>query len=334
MPKKPHKWGYKVFSRCGASGMLYEFEVYLGKSTVQSSELGVTGDLVMRLCENLPHNKNHKVYFDNYFTSLKLLQELKNKGILALGTIRPNRMLGAQKLLKTEKVLKNEGRGSYDWRVDCTSDVRIMKWNDNSTVHFASTFIGCELGEKAKRWSSKDKEYILVDCPKMVHEYNKFMGGVDLNDMLLSQYRIRLKSNKWYMAIFYYVIKVAVTNGWLLYRRHQSLRNAKFVSLLEFQIEIASCLVKAGKLPTELMRSRGRTSLSEPKPKRSKTCAVNPIPSKDIRHDALGHFPKVDEKQHRCRHCSYGYTKIFCTKCQIFLCLTKDRNCFYSFHKK
>ncbi len=47
----------------------------------------------------------------------------------------------------------------------------------------------------------------------MVNEYNKFMEGVDLCDMLLSLYRIRLKSNKWYMSVFYYLVKVSVTNA-------------------------------------------------------------------------------------------------------------------------
>ncbi|KAL7631295.1 UNVERIFIED_CONTAM: hypothetical protein RMT77_018402 [Armadillidium vulgare] len=36
-PKKPHKWGYKVFSRCWASGILYEFEVYTGKNINKSA---------------------------------------------------------------------------------------------------------------------------------------------------------------------------------------------------------------------------------------------------------------------------------------------------------
>lgn len=30
-PKKFDKWGYTVFSRCGSSGILYDFEIYVGK---------------------------------------------------------------------------------------------------------------------------------------------------------------------------------------------------------------------------------------------------------------------------------------------------------------
>ena len=69
-----------------------------------------------------------------------------------------------------------------------------MRWIDNKAVQLASNYIETELGNKEKRWSPKDKRRIDVDCPTMVHQYNKFLGGVDLSDMLLSLYKIRLRS--------------------------------------------------------------------------------------------------------------------------------------------
>ena len=30
LPKKPNKWGLKVWARCGVSGIVYEFELYTG----------------------------------------------------------------------------------------------------------------------------------------------------------------------------------------------------------------------------------------------------------------------------------------------------------------
>ena len=32
LSKKPHKWGLKVFSRCGSYGIIYKFEIYTGKT--------------------------------------------------------------------------------------------------------------------------------------------------------------------------------------------------------------------------------------------------------------------------------------------------------------
>ncbi len=100
--------------------MIYDFEIYTGKSANTSTDLGITGDLVMRLCERIPKNKNYKVHFDKFFTSLGLLEQLKSNGIQAMGAIRQNGVEGAKKLLLSEKELKSKGRGSYDWRVDAS----------------------------------------------------------------------------------------------------------------------------------------------------------------------------------------------------------------------
>jgi len=31
LPKKPHKWGYKIFMLCDTRGMVHNFEIYTGK---------------------------------------------------------------------------------------------------------------------------------------------------------------------------------------------------------------------------------------------------------------------------------------------------------------
>ena len=32
MPKKPHKWGFKIWGRSDVSGVLYDFDICQGKS--------------------------------------------------------------------------------------------------------------------------------------------------------------------------------------------------------------------------------------------------------------------------------------------------------------
>ena len=59
------------------------------------------------------------VFFDNWFTTLDLLLYLKQKGILACGTIRANRLKGCP--LKENKEMKAEGRGSLDFMSDMNS---------------------------------------------------------------------------------------------------------------------------------------------------------------------------------------------------------------------
>lgn len=78
---KPHKWGFKVFTRAGASGLMYDFEIYQGKGTCPETGLGFSGDIVMALTSELPEEKNFKVYFDNWFSSLQLSVTLKGRQI-------------------------------------------------------------------------------------------------------------------------------------------------------------------------------------------------------------------------------------------------------------
>ena len=82
LPKKTNKWGIKVWARCGVSGMVYDFELYKGKSSTPliSDQLGVMSDTVLWLTSKLPPKVGHKVYYDNIF-SISLLRHLQDKEI-------------------------------------------------------------------------------------------------------------------------------------------------------------------------------------------------------------------------------------------------------------
>ena len=49
--------------------------------------LGLGGSLVKTLLESVDENVNHKVCFDNYFTSVDLVKDLKDNVIFAVGVI-------------------------------------------------------------------------------------------------------------------------------------------------------------------------------------------------------------------------------------------------------
>ena len=221
LPKKPNKWGFKVWARAGISGIIYDFEIYTGKENdKKTGDFGATGNLVLRLCKGIPHNQGYKVFFDNLFTSIELIKELKSRGIWSAGTIRANRLKGAQRNLKSYKDLKKEGRGAVDYQVDANSNVVIVRWYDNGVVQLASTFLGIDMGLQVRRWSAAAKEHVEIQCPNIVRVYNANMGCVDLCDMLLALYRITLGTKKWYMHIVYHCIGLSIVNSWLCYRRH------------------------------------------------------------------------------------------------------------------
>lgn len=70
---KPHKWGIKVFALASKCGIIHDFEIYIGKGTTKTNtKLGLSGDIVIRLTEVIPKNKNYKIFIDNWFTSYNL----------------------------------------------------------------------------------------------------------------------------------------------------------------------------------------------------------------------------------------------------------------------
>nr|CAH7730523.1 unnamed protein product [Callosobruchus chinensis]CAH7746626.1 unnamed protein product [Callosobruchus chinensis] len=86
MPAKPTKRGYKVWVRADDSGFVCEFQIYTGK-VGDLSEKDLGGRVVRDLTKDLK-NKNNKVFFDNYFTSVPLAWDLKQDHIYCCGTLK------------------------------------------------------------------------------------------------------------------------------------------------------------------------------------------------------------------------------------------------------
>ena len=174
MPKKPTKWGIKVFCRCSITGIVHDMIVYCGSDTAkflgnpENSNSSVE-NIVIELVKSLPKTANLKLYFDNYFTTLKLMLLLHEKfQIHATGTIRTNRLKKCP--LESEANLRSQGRGSTDAVVDLNSNITVVRWLDNSIVTLASTYASIEPTTTVRRWSRKEKKTVSVSCPFIVSE--------------------------------------------------------------------------------------------------------------------------------------------------------------------
>lgn len=332
---KPHKWGIKVFTRAGCSGLVYDFMVYKGKNTVQNDRgLGVGGEVVLTLCEGLPNNRNHKCFFDNWFTSPELLIELQSRGIHGTGTIGKQRLRGC--MLKADNLLKKEGRGSHDIKYDTDSGLSLVKWSDNKCVTVASSYLNDEPVGHCRRWCKKERKYIEVARPHIIDTYNSRMGGVDLSDMLMSLYRIDIRPKRWYLRLLYYFLNLSIVNGWFLYKRHCSQRRLKSKPLVDFMASIADSLIKEGKPVDQPSRKRGRPSAEEDIMPVSKTLAPRSYsqrPQDSVQLDKVDHWPIHKEKRGRCKWCKDNLnTNTMCSKCLTYLCFNKGRNCYKDFH--
>ena len=87
--------------------------------------------------------------------------------------------------------------------------------------------------------------------PDMVKKYNESMGGVELDNMLISLYCVDIRTRKrWYLKIITHLVNIYNVNGWWLYRRcSEQLRVLKKNqnNLLQFMKGVADALLFAGK---------------------------------------------------------------------------------------
>ena len=338
-PKKPVKWGIKNLVRAGASGFMYDFYIYAGKGEiVENSDykhLQKSAQVVARLCEHLPSHSGHQLVY--HFGLANLPQE---QGYTSMWHHAANRIQGCP--LQSNKDMTKAGRGAIDFKSDAEPGIVVVKWLDNNTIH-----VGVEPLGTIQRWCPAEKKDINIQCPQMILRYNKGMGGVDLADMLISLYQIKMKTRRWYIKIFWHLVDIAKVNAWLHYRRHceqLEIPKKQELSLLDFVLEIAESLATTNKVvPMETTSGKqGRPSKRRSAEEVSPSSAVKvgrksttPLPPNDTRYDQLGHWPNPTKgNRSRCRFCKDGFSKIFCSKCKVCLCLREGKNCFVDYHTK
>ena len=149
-------------------------------------------------------NKNHPVYFDNFFSSVTLLEHLEANGTYACATVRCNRkdlpQCAKEKLRPGEKVVSQKG------------NVVFTKWHDKRDVSLIST--NCSPLAVDVVVSRRNQD---VSKPAVVDKYNKHMGGVDLADQPRQHYSIGRSSYKWYRYIFWFLMDISISNSFLLF---------------------------------------------------------------------------------------------------------------------
>ena len=88
---KPIRFGYKLWVLASSTGLPYHVEIYEGKPP-DAEDIPI-GERVVKTAPEICDNPvNHSVFFDNSFSSYKLVVDLDAKGFRATGTMRNNRI--------------------------------------------------------------------------------------------------------------------------------------------------------------------------------------------------------------------------------------------------
>ena len=126
-------------------------------------------------------------------------------------------------------------------------------WHDKRPISFICTNSNPEMGTAMRRTKDGPME---KQIPTPVLNYNANMGGVDLNDQLLTYYPIGRKSYKWWWCCFWYLLELSILNAFLLYQSMPRPRGSKPMEHFQFHLSIARSLAQ-GKTARRQAREAG-----------------------------------------------------------------------------
>jgi len=219
---KPIRLGYKVWCLNTCCGYLVNFEVYQGKNpnaNLQYKEsFGKCAAPLMQMIDDFALNTQQlpfNFYFDNLFTGIDLLKELKKRGYGATATMRENR-IPKECPVTAKKTLLKQPRGFVEFANNSDDGVIIARRVDNSVVTMASTVHGMMPASSMQRYSQTEKKVVSISRPCLFTAYNKGMEGTDRMDENISIYRIGIRGKNWWWPIFTWLLDTAIHNAWIL----------------------------------------------------------------------------------------------------------------------
>ncbi|XP_047652787.1 piggyBac transposable element-derived protein 1 isoform X1 [Phacochoerus africanus] len=217
---KPIKIGYKIWCGTTTQGYLVWFEPYQEELTMMAGkdlDLGLGGNLVMNFADVLLERGQYPYHlcFDSFFTSVKLMSALKKKGVRATGTIRENRTEKCP--LMNAEHMKKMKKGYFDFRVEENDEIILCRWHGEGVISLCSNAVGIEPVNEICCFAD-DEEIPEISQPSIVKLYDECREGIAKMEQIISKYRVRIRSKKWYSVLVSYMIDVAMSNAWHLHK--------------------------------------------------------------------------------------------------------------------
>ena len=167
------------------TGYMARFSVYTGqvanelvsKNAFSSEECTTTTKTGMDLLQRTRLLDSYRsVYFDNWFNSPQLLDQMYQRKTLGAGTVRQNRR-GLPKAVVQRKLKKGETVYRRKGHLLC------LKWCDKHPVTMLSSIHHAVEGQVKTNYIGNP-----FIKPIMIHDYNNKMNSVDHSDHMLSTY--------------------------------------------------------------------------------------------------------------------------------------------------
>ena len=227
LPQKPIKHGIKVFALCCATtGVLISFLVYTGKDSARPGEdwtaIGVV-DRLLRMADLLTKGVGRTLYTDNWYTSIALMEHCyKVYGFFLVGTYVLTKKLSrsgadfpfhklsnpALKLVArgwARRATKRFGSGVHSFIGQATT------WKDKKQVGFVHNECVEPIGQDfVLRYSPVVRERLPVPSVQVVKKYATEYNGVDRKDRDTSDWTVSVRTNRYYLRIFFWQLDASI----------------------------------------------------------------------------------------------------------------------------
>lgn len=203
MKSKPAKYGIKIMCLCDSkTHYLYNAFIYSGKCEVRGkSDVSVPTQTVMSLAEPILKT-NRNITGDNWFSSIELVDKLKQNGLTYVGTLRKNKREIPPEFLPH----KNRPSGStlFGYTKSKTLASYVPKKNQSVVMISSMHHDGSVDPESGK--------------PEIIHFYNSTKGGVDSLDQKCANYSVSRRTQRWPFVIFSAILNISTANGFVLWK--------------------------------------------------------------------------------------------------------------------
>lgn len=222
MPAKPIKHCIKVYAICCSfTGYLYAFEIYTGIDHVaDGSPRGVISRLLFSTGVTSATSSGRILYTDNFYTSQEVMKYIFFKyGMLLVGTYAltkkklrtsvdyPFHKLSNSALRRIPPGWKRMAFQKVESNGKLLYVMQATMWKDKKLVGFLHNHLVTDNADDfVRRWSPLQKKMKKISSHRITHDYAHHMNCVDHKDRDTADWTISLKSNRFYLRIFYWLL--------------------------------------------------------------------------------------------------------------------------------
>ncbi|KAI4487100.1 hypothetical protein M0802_012014 [Mischocyttarus mexicanus] len=214
--KKHHRWGIKFWMLNNAiSHYCLSLFCYRGAKDPHDKreikEKGLASVVIDKLLNMVNYfMKGYHVTVDNFFTSITLARSLFEKHTFLIGTIRNNRKYIPSQLKQKLDV------GGYKYLRN--REILLLAYSEKKSQNKNVLLLSTHGTDENKTSIIRRRNQRRVEKPAIVQDYNKYMGGIDVSDMMLYTYLDERRTLKFWKKVVFSIFSRMVLNACILYQ--------------------------------------------------------------------------------------------------------------------